>query len=150
MLDAADSKHTRVCFHTRTFERGQRIVRSPIYVNSGAGSRPAKRNEWFNSVVPHINQLCLSVFHRAGGELISFSLNTNFFSMQKPISIKMALGGSRALRISSDYKSLLRNESHPFLNDTIICFTSTPRVSFLFVLPVSFHRLFFHSSSYRV
>lgn len=24
-----------------------------------------------------INQLCLSVFHRAGGELISFSLNTN-------------------------------------------------------------------------
>lgn len=33
----------------------------------------------FGSVVPRINQLCLSVFHRAGGELISFSLNTNSF-----------------------------------------------------------------------
>lgn len=63
----------------------------------------------FGSVVPRINQLCLSVFHRAGGELISFSLNTNsffflfsFFSRQKPISIKMA----RAFRILPDYKRL--------------------------------------------
>lgn len=56
----------------------------------------------FGSVVPRINQLCLSVFHRAGGELISFSLNTNFFSGQKPISIKMA----RAFRILPDYKRL--------------------------------------------
>ena len=83
----------------------------------------------FGSVVPRINQLCLSVFHRAGGELISFSLNTNsfflffffflfsFFSRQKPISIKMA----RAFRILPDYKRLPSQlplppaSFHPFL-----------------------------------
>lgn len=54
------------------------------------------------SLVLRINQLCLSVFHRAGGELISFPLNTNFFSGRKPISIKMA----RAFRILPDYKRL--------------------------------------------
>jgi len=56
------------------------------------------------SLVLRINQLCLSVFHRAGGELISFPLNTNFFSGRKPISIKMA----RAFRILPDYKRLPR------------------------------------------
>lgn len=79
----------------------------------------------FGSVVPRINQLCLSVFHRAGGELISFSLNTNFFSGQKPISIKMA----RAFRILPDYKRLPSPPSPPPPLSRHAAFLSTDRSS---------------------
>ena len=85
----------------RERERGRCIwvgdAQNRIYPRKRTASRRMARekargsNEWterangfrvgfgFGSVVPRINQLCLSVFHRAGGELISFSLNTNFF-----------------------------------------------------------------------
>lgn len=88
-----------------------RIVSAPNGISLGMAREDSIRmNERTNerasgrlgSLVLRINQLCLSVFHRAGGELISFPLNTNFFSGRKPISIKMA----RAFRILPDYKRL--------------------------------------------
>lgn len=96
----------------RVFQHARGETRSHFHVKRGqwdlAGWRGKIRFERtsgrfrLGSLVLRINQLCLSVFHRAGGELISFPLNTNFFSGRKPISIKMA----RAFRILPDYKRL--------------------------------------------
>lgn len=115
---------SRIVFQIRAGSGGRAGMRWHAYFNMRVETRShfhVKRGQWdlagwrgkirfertsgrfrLGSLVLRINQLCLSVFHRAGGELISFPLNTNFFSGRKPISIKMA----RAFRILPDYKRL--------------------------------------------